>query len=285
MQRKSAVYLAAAGVGAGLVARGIWRQRRELPLFGKAVLITGEAGDLELALARTFGAEGCRLALSARDPAALERAREKLEARGLQVFTARCDTTDRAQVDGMVGSAVERYGGLDILINHAPAFVGGTSEGVRLEDFEQTMEEMFWGIVYPTIAVVPEMIERRSGAIVNIIAGGGRTAGPRLVPYDSARLAALGFSEGLRTEVETDGITVITVEPDSGAGVDRIARQIAGAVGRGDGERMLGSALRLLERVNGWLPPIGRNGRHGGARWIAALRALGSMATQRYLHS
>src|SRR5579872_1330725 len=177
MQRKNALCLAAAGVGAGLVARGIWRQHREVPLFGKVVLITGGASELGLALARAFSAEGCRVAISAKDPAELERARQNLESHGVEVFTARCDVTDRAQVDGLIGATVDRCGAIDILVNHARPFQAGTSEVVRLEDFEQTMEEMFWGIVYPTIGVLPDMLDRRRGCVVNVIAGESGVAG------------------------------------------------------------------------------------------------------------
>lgn len=284
MQRKSALCLAAAGVGAGLMARGLWRQRRENPLFGKVVLITGGASGLGLALARAFGAEGGRIAISAKDPSELQHAREDLESRGVPVFSARCDVTDCAQVDGLVGATIEHYGAIDILVNHTRQFHPGISDTVRLEDFQQTMEEMFWGLVYPTIGALPGMLDRRTGCVVNVVAR-GLIAGPHLVPYEAARSAAMGFSEGLRAELQTDGVTVITVQPSDSLSMDRAARLIVAAARGGDVERLLSSAVKILDGAHRMLPPNG-NG-HSGTRkgpLMSALTALGRMAAQRYLH-
>ena len=75
------------------------------------------------------------------------------------------------------------------------------------------MDVMFWGTVYPTLAVLPQMIRRRQGRIANITSTGGKVSVPHLLPYCCAKFAAVGFSEGLRAELRRHGIKVTTVVP------------------------------------------------------------------------
>src|SRR5437764_9254783 len=75
------------------------------------------------------------------------------------------------------------------------------------------MQVMFWGTVYPTLALLPRMIERRAGAVCNITSIGGKISLPQLLPYCCAKFAAVGFSEGLRAELRRHGIKVTTVVP------------------------------------------------------------------------
>jgi short-subunit dehydrogenase len=72
---------------------------------------------------------------------------------------------------------------------------------------------MFWGMVYPTLAVLPQIRERLSGRIVNITSIGGKVSVPHLRPYSSAKFAAVGFSEGLSAELARDGIRVTSIVP------------------------------------------------------------------------
>jgi short-subunit dehydrogenase len=75
------------------------------------------------------------------------------------------------------------------------------------------MDTIFWGMVYPTLSVLPAMIERGRGRIVNITSVGGKVSMPHLLPYSCAKFAAVGFSEGLHTELKRFGINVLTVVP------------------------------------------------------------------------
>jgi NAD(P)-dependent dehydrogenase (short-subunit alcohol dehydrogenase family) len=105
------------------------------------------------------------------------------------------------------------FGGIDILVNNAGIMEVGPVESMTVEDFEASMGVMFWGTVYPTLAVLPQMQQSRQGWIINVTSIGGRIASPHLLPYSSAKFAAVGFSEGLRAEVAKDGISVTTVCP------------------------------------------------------------------------
>jgi short-subunit dehydrogenase len=84
---------------------------------------------------------------------------------------------------------------------------------MSIADYEEALGTNFWGMVYPTLAVLPEMRDRGAGRIVNITSIGGKLGIPHLLPYSASKFAAVGFSQGLRAEVAGDGIKVVTVVP------------------------------------------------------------------------
>jgi NAD(P)-dependent dehydrogenase (short-subunit alcohol dehydrogenase family) len=151
--------------------------------------------------------------ICARDVEELKRAKEELERQGAEVLALRCDVGRQEEVDGAMQEALRRMGRIDVLVNNAGVIQVGPLENQTLDDFREAMDVMFWGVVYPTWAVLPHMRKRKSGRIVNITSIGGRMSVPHLVPYSSAKFAAVGFSEGLRAECAKHGITVTTVAP------------------------------------------------------------------------
>jgi NAD(P)-dependent dehydrogenase (short-subunit alcohol dehydrogenase family) len=232
MDRKK-VYLTAAGIGAGLLMRTVMRKPAGLDLFSKVAMITGRAGGLGLALAREFAAEGARLALIANDPADLDYAHHDLIERGAHVFATRCDVTNMAQVDGAVEAVIDRYGQVDILINTAGRMETTDLEEISLDDLERAMDVMFWGIVYPTRAALPHMLERRGGRIVNVVTGAPFAS--HLLPRDCAKSAAISFSEGLRAKLLPVGVSVVTIAPGMlPTSESRLARHIVSAARRGE---------------------------------------------------
>jgi NAD(P)-dependent dehydrogenase (short-subunit alcohol dehydrogenase family) len=102
---------------------------------------------------------------------------------------------------------------IDLLVNNAGEIQAGPLESMALEDFERALRIMFWGTVYPTWTVLPQMRERQSGRIVNITSIGAKVAVPHLLPYTCAKFAMIGFSEGLRAELAGKGIQVVTIAP------------------------------------------------------------------------
>jgi NAD(P)-dependent dehydrogenase (short-subunit alcohol dehydrogenase family) len=210
---KETLALAAAGAGALLAARALYRRWQEYDLRGKTVLLTGGSRGLGLVLAREFAEEGANVAICARDPAELERARRDLEGRGARVFAFPCDVTERAQVKELVEVVTRHFGGVDVLVNNAGTIQVGPLEVMTLEDFEQAMAVHFWGPLYATLCVLPQMRERRDGRIVNISSIGGKVAVPHLVPYSASKFALTGLSDGLRAELAKDNILVTTVCP------------------------------------------------------------------------
>ena len=277
--------LAAAGLGLGLIGRAALRRLREADLRDQVALITGGSRGLGLLMARELAREGCRLAICARDEQELARAREDLERRGARVLTAPCDVADRGQVEGLVDRTTRHYGRVDLLVNNAGVIQVGPAQTMTLEDYDEALGIMFWGVVHPTLAVLPQMRERRSGRIVTITSIGGKVSVPHLVPYCSAKFAAVGFSEGLGAELARDGITVTTIVPGlmrTGSHLnayakgdqqgeyarfalaatlplvsmdaERAARQIVRAIKRGESERILTIPANLAARFHGLFP-------------------------------
>jgi NAD(P)-dependent dehydrogenase (short-subunit alcohol dehydrogenase family) len=205
--------LAAAGAGALVAARALYRRWQEYELKGKTVLVTGGSRGLGLVLAREFAEEGANVVICARDPAELEKARADLAGRGASVFAFPCDVTDRAQVKELIQVVRRRFGGVDVLVNNAGVIQVGPLEVMTLEDFEQAMAVHFWGPLYATLEVLPRMRARRDGRIVNISSIGGKVSVPHLVPYSASKFALVGLSDGLRAELAKDNIYVTTVCP------------------------------------------------------------------------
>lgn len=286
-RKRDALVLAAAGVGAVLAARALTRRWREYDFKDKTVLITGGSRGLGLVLAREFAREGARIAICARDAEELDRARDDLKARGASVLAVPCDVTEREQVSELVKIVSEHFGGVDVLINNAGVIEVGPFEVMTLEDYEQAMRVHFWAPLYTTLAVLPQMRVRRGGRIVNISSIGGKISVPHLLPYSASKFALVGLSEGLRAELQKDGVVVTTVCPglmrtgsprnatfkgqhraeyawfsisDSlpmlSMSAERAASQIVEACKRGDAELVLTLQAQLAVRFHGLFPGL-----------------------------
>lgn len=280
---KSLVSAATIGIGKSVVR---FRQKKEEPkLVGQVALITGGSRGLGLLLSHEFARQGAKIVICARDEQELAQAGRELEERGADVMTIPCDLTDRVQAQNMVSQATERFGRIDILVNNAGIITVGPLMAQTLDDFRESMDIMFWGLFYTTMAVLPQMLERKEGRIVNIASIGGKVSVPHLLPYDSAKFAALGFSEGLRAEMAKEGIKVITIAPGlmrTGSelnanfkgnhkkeytwftvlgslpvvsmSADKAAKKIVQATYRGNAEVVLGFPAKMLAKFHGLLP-------------------------------
>jgi short-subunit dehydrogenase len=202
----------ALGAG-GLAVVGIRFARARRALKGLVVLVTGGSRGLGLLVAEEFGRAGCRIAICARDVEELEGARQKLEASAPEVVTFVCDVNVQEDVDRMIVAALSRFGHIDVLVNNAGIIQVGSVAHLSLADFERAVTVNFWGAVRTSLAALPHMKERRSGHIVNITSIGGMVAVPHLLPYDCAKFALVGFSEGLGAELANTGVAVTTVVP------------------------------------------------------------------------
>lgn len=291
---------AAVGVGAVFAGRRLFNLAREWrwpglealglamdDLRGQTVFITGSSRGLGLAMAEEFARQGCRLVLCARDEQELVRARDQVSHLGADVETVACDVGDQQQAQNAIAEARRKFGPIDILVNNAGIISVGPILTQTIEDFKESMDVMFWGTVYPTLAVLPEMVERGRGRIVNITSIGGKISIPHLVPYACAKFAAVGFSEGLYAELKRYGVHVLTVVPGlmrtgshlnaqfkgkhekeygwfalSGTNplfsisVERAARQIVNATRRKQPELVISWQAELLARSHGIAPEL-----------------------------
>jgi NAD(P)-dependent dehydrogenase (short-subunit alcohol dehydrogenase family) len=242
--RRGATLLAASVLGAA--SWTIAGKLRERDISGQVVLVTGGSRGLGFLLAREFGRQGCRVVICARDDAELARARADLESEGIETLAVTADVGDEQQVVRLIDRAIDRFHRVDILVNNAGVIQTGALPSMTLEDFREAMDVMYWGVVYPTLAVLPQMRARGSGQIVNITSIGGKLSVPHLLPYRGAKFAAVGLSEGLRAELQGSGVNVTTVVP----GLMRTGSYL-NAYFKGDQERefswfSLGSSLPFI---------------------------------------
>ena len=208
--------LAIGAVGAGVViAAQMWRRRDPYDFAGRSVVITGGSRGLGLVMARQLAGEGARLTLVARDEQELERAVDDLQTREplTEVLAAPADIRARYQAERAIAMAVERFGGVDVLINNAGVIQVGPLDHMKLADYEDAMLTHFWGPLYMMMAAIPQMRRAGEGRIVNISSIGGKIAVPHLVPYSASKFALAGLSEGLHAELAKYNIAVTTVFP------------------------------------------------------------------------
>jgi NAD(P)-dependent dehydrogenase (short-subunit alcohol dehydrogenase family) len=180
---------------------------------GKTVLISGGSRGLGLELARAFAHEGADLVLLARDSKKLAEAEQELRRFGSRILTFACDVSDAQQVRTAVASIMAQVPKVDVLINNAGVIQVGPIENMDLADYQAAMGVHFWGPLYLIQEIVPQMKARKQGRIVNIASIGGKVAVPHLLPYAASKFALVGLSEGMRAELQKDGIYVTTVCP------------------------------------------------------------------------
>ncbi len=217
--------LATAAIGVGAAAAAFRRLRAEDDLSGEVAVVTGASRGLGLLLATELAGRGCRLVLCARDGAGLERAAARLRTAGADVVTVACDVTREESAGQLVNAAREHFGRLDILINNAGIIRVGPVQSTSLADYEAALAAMAVAPVRLTLAALPVMRAQGHGRIVTITSIGGKLSVPHLLPYSTAKFAAVGFSEGLRAELGRGPVTVTPVVP---------GRKRPGARGRGE---------------------------------------------------
>jgi NAD(P)-dependent dehydrogenase (short-subunit alcohol dehydrogenase family) len=173
-------------------------------------LITGSSAGFGRALAEAALAAGDRVVATARRPQALDDLVAGVQDRALAV---RLDVTDRRQVAAAVGAAIQRFGGIDVLVNNAGLASVGAVEELEDRQLRDLMDTMFFGPVGLVQAVLPSMRERGQGTVVQLSSMGGQVSMPGFGAYCAAKFALEGLSEALAAEVAPFGVRVLIVEP------------------------------------------------------------------------
>ena len=176
-------------------------------------MITGGSRGLGLALAREACALGARVALLARDPNELARARDDLRRRGGDTLPVECDLLEPAQIKQAVEKIVDHFGGLDVVINNAGIIEVGPLAHMKRADFEKAIMLHFWAPYHIIGEAIPHFRRCGGGRIVNISSIGGKIAVPHMAPYTSSKFALVGFSDAIRAELARENIYVTTVTP------------------------------------------------------------------------
>jgi NAD(P)-dependent dehydrogenase (short-subunit alcohol dehydrogenase family) len=205
-------------LGGGALLLGGWIAARvirtaQYTLRDKVAVISGGSRGLGLVLARHICEQGGQVALLARDPQELARAKADLTARDGKVLTVECDLLDRDQIHASVRKVIDHFDRIDILINNAGIIEVGPLDHMTREDYERAMRLHFWAPYELVSQIVPEMRLWGGGRIVNISSIGGKVATPHFAPYSASKFALTGFSDAIRAELARDNIQVTTVAP------------------------------------------------------------------------
>jgi NAD(P)-dependent dehydrogenase (short-subunit alcohol dehydrogenase family) len=182
------------------------------PLAGKVVLVTGASSGIGRATALQLAGHGARVVLAARDAAALEEVAREVEAGGGRAAAVPTDVTDREQCRRAVAAAVERFGGLDVLLCSAGVSMRAPFATSDLGVLERVVRVNFFGTLYATYFALPHVTKGR-GSLVAISSLTGKRGTPSYAVYGASKFAVQGLYESLRLELAPAGVHVGVVSP------------------------------------------------------------------------
>lgn len=185
-------------------------------LQGKTALVTGGGTGLGQAIALAFADAGADVAVSGRRPGPIEETARMIEAKGRRAFAVSTDVTDEAQVARMVAATIEAFGHLDILVNNAGG--GGAGRGkefpdLTLDDWHEGMDGNLTSMFLVSRAVVPHLLERGGGRILNVVSPSGMRGRRGDFMYGIAKAGTVQFTRALAMTYARDNIRVTGIAP------------------------------------------------------------------------
>ena len=184
-------------------------------ITGKTALITGAGRGIGRATAIAFAKEGINVGLLGRTIENLEKVAAELQEFGVKVSLATADVSNMESVNAAVESIKTELGAIDILVNNAGISKFGNFLEVDPEDWAKIIQVNVMGVYYVTRAVLPEMIERQTGDIINISSTAGQKGSPVTSAYSASKAAVIALSESLMLEVRKQNIRVTTLTPST----------------------------------------------------------------------
>jgi len=181
-----------------------------MKLRGKTVVVTGASSGIGRAAAHELARRGAKPVLAARRGELLETVAAECRALGAPGCRAViCDVTKREDCERLIAGA----GSVDVLVNNAGFAIFEAIEQAKADDLESMMQTNYFGAVWCTKAVLPQMLARGSGTIVNVASIAGMMGYARMGGYCATKFAMIGFSEALRDEVVDRGLRVAMICP------------------------------------------------------------------------
>ncbi len=180
---------------------------------GKVVLVTGGSSGIGLAAAHKFAKAGAVKILCGRDQDKLDEACAEAKAKGYQFIAYPADIADMADADRFIQLLIANHGGVDFLINNAGRSIRRAIEGSydRFHDFERTMQLNYFGCLRVTMGLLPGMVAKRKGHIVNISSIGVLTNAPRFSAYVASKAALDAWTRCASSEFADQGVTFTTI--------------------------------------------------------------------------
>ena len=198
-------------------------------LENRIALVTGAAKGMGRDICLTLAREGADLALAARDVPPLEKLKDEIEAQGRRALVVPTDVTDEAAVERMVAKTLEAFGHIDILVNAAGVTgpIETPVQEIKADDFRFVLEANVLGTFLPTKHVLPGMIARKYGKVVNISGTSGLRGYKYRAAYSSSKWALRGFTRTIALEAGPHNINVNALHPGIVAGdrMDKLCRE------------------------------------------------------------
>lgn len=184
-----------------------------VPLRGANALLTGAAGGLGQYIARALADEGVNLAVSDLDSVQLEPLVEELRGRGVRAEAVAADLTDSDQRQRLIGDADEAIGPLDLLVNNAGIEHAGSFTNNSREEIETIVTVNLTALMDLTWLVLPGMLERRRGHVVNLASMAGKMPALYLATYGATKHGVVGFTHALRAEYVNQPVSFSAICP------------------------------------------------------------------------
>jgi len=185
----------------------------KIDLSGRSAVVTGGGRGIGTATAIALAEAGASVAVAARNEAQVVEVAAQMRSDGLEAFAFRCDVTDPRQVRDLALSAREAMGSIDILVNNAGTATSNPLGRITLAEWEHIMAVNATGTFLCTQAVLPRMVERGWGRVVNVASLAGLQGDRYIAAYVAAKHAVVGFTKSVAVEAEGTGVTVNAVCP------------------------------------------------------------------------
>jgi 3-oxoacyl-[acyl-carrier protein] reductase len=180
---------------------------------GKIAIVTGAGRGIGRAVASNLAECGCRVILTARTLAQLEQVQQEISTSGAEAIAIAADLTRDDEVQRLVEESQQRMGAPDILINNAGWGKRAAVVKVALEDLDQTLRLNLRAPMILARSLVPSMIEKGEGAVINIGSISGKTGEANGAAYSASKFGLIGFTQSLYEEVREYGIKVAVILP------------------------------------------------------------------------
>lgn len=184
-------------------------------LKNKNALITGAGKGIGKAIALALAKEGVNIILVARTQEEIDSVAAKVRSLRVKALAITADVADINSVNAAVAKALTEFGTIDILINNAGIAAFGKFLDLEPTDWERIIQVNLMGTYYVTRAVLPNMIERQSGDIINISSTAGLSGNALTSAYSASKFAVLGLTESLMQEVRKHNIRVTALTPST----------------------------------------------------------------------
>ena len=184
-------------------------------LTGRVALVTGAGKGIGKAIALALAHEGVHVGLLARSTEQLEAVATEVRALGAKASVAPADVADETAVNAAVAHIAGELGPIDILINNAGIGTFGPFLEMPVADWERIIRVNLLGAYYVTRAVLPAMLARKAGDIINVASTAGQRGAAGTSAYSASKFALLGFTESLMQEVRKSNIRVSALTPST----------------------------------------------------------------------